>query len=176
MIHETEIRYAITSDGVRIAYRAFGQGLPVVVLHPHAISHLEREWEIRPLRSWYERLGEQVQVVRMSHRGFGLSEGDASFVTLDDFVRDLEAVIGALGATQVGFVASGIGTPAAVAYADELTRKPDGVADATFEELRRHWDERQVVEITATAALFNSFNRFNTALGDDLTVYPKELG
>ena len=48
-------------------------------------------------------------------------------------------------------------------------------ADATFEELRRHWDERQIVEITATAALFNSFNRFNSALGVDLTVYPKNL-
>ena len=65
---------------------------------------------------------------------------------------------------------------AAVAYAEELTRKPEGVADATFEELHRHWNERQVVEITATAALFNSFNRFNNALGVDLTVYPKELG
>ena len=125
MIHETEIRYAITSDGVRIAYRTFGQGLPVVLLHPHAMTHLEREWDIPLLRSWYERLGEHVQVVRMSHRGFGLSEGDASFVTLDDFVRDLEAVIGALGATQVGFVASGIGTPAAVAYA---SRYPERVA------------------------------------------------
>ena len=68
------------------------------------------------------------------------------------------------------------GERAAVAYADEITRKPEGVADATFDELRRHWNERQIVEITATAALFNSFNRFNSALGVDLTVYPKHLG
>ena len=125
MMHETEIRYALTSDGVRIAYRTVGSGLPVVVLNPHAITHLEREWEIRPLRSWYEQLGEHVQVVRMSHRGFGLSEGDASFATRDDFVRDLEAVIDALGAERVGFVASGIGSPAAVAYA---ARYPERVA------------------------------------------------
>ena len=64
---------------------------------------------------------------------------------------------------------------AAVAFAEELTLKPHGVADATFAELRRHWNERQIVEITAVACLFNSFNRFNNALGVDLTVYPKSL-
>jgi len=65
---------------------------------------------------------------------------------------------------------------AAIAFGEELTLKPKGVADATFAELRQHWNERQIVEITATACLFNSFNRFNNALGVDLTVYPKSLG
>lgn len=65
---------------------------------------------------------------------------------------------------------------AAVAYAEELTRNPRAVSDAAFAELRRHWSERQIVEITAAACLFNSFNRFNNALGVDLTVYPDKLG
>jgi uncharacterized peroxidase-related enzyme len=65
---------------------------------------------------------------------------------------------------------------AAIAFAEELTRTPSGVSDATFAELRKHWSERQIVEITAVAAMFNSFNRFNNALGVDLTVYPKKLG
>jgi alkylhydroperoxidase family enzyme len=65
---------------------------------------------------------------------------------------------------------------AAVQYAEELTKNPKGVSEATFLELRRHWNERQIVEITAVACLFNAFNRFNNALGVDLTVYPKKLG
>jgi uncharacterized peroxidase-related enzyme len=65
---------------------------------------------------------------------------------------------------------------AAIAYGEELTRSPQGVSDATFAELRKHWNERQIVEITAVAAMFNSFNRFNNALGVDLTVYPAKLG
>ena len=64
---------------------------------------------------------------------------------------------------------------AAVAFGEELTRHPEGVSDATFAELRKHWSERQIVEIAAVACLFNSFNRFNNALGVDLTVYPKSL-
>jgi alkylhydroperoxidase family enzyme len=50
------------------------------------------------------------------------------------------------------------------------------VSEATFAELGKHWNERQIVEITAVACLFNAFNRFNNALGVDLTVYPKKLG
>jgi alkylhydroperoxidase family enzyme len=65
---------------------------------------------------------------------------------------------------------------AAISFGEELTRNPAGVSDATFAELRKHWNERQVVEITAVACLFNSFNRFNNALGVDLTVYPAKLG
>ena len=65
---------------------------------------------------------------------------------------------------------------AAVAFAEELTKHPQGVSDAVWSELRKHWDERQAVEIVAVAAMFNSFNRFNNALQVDLTVYPKKLG
>ena len=38
---------------------------------------------------------------------------------------------------------------AALRYADEMTRNVQ-VADATFEDLRRHCNEREVVEVTAT--------------------------
>lgn len=62
---------------------------------------------------------------------------------------------------------------AAIAFAEELTKRPQGISEAAWLELRRHWDDRQVVEITAVAALFNSFNRFNNALDVDPTAYPK---
>jgi uncharacterized peroxidase-related enzyme len=65
---------------------------------------------------------------------------------------------------------------AAITFGEELTRNPAGVSEPTFAELRKHWNERQIVEITAVACMFNSFNRFNNALGVDLTVYPKKLG
>ena len=65
---------------------------------------------------------------------------------------------------------------ATIAYAEEMTRSPQKVSDAVFAELRKHWNERQIVEITATAALFNSFNRFYSALAVDPTTYPQPLG
>ena len=65
---------------------------------------------------------------------------------------------------------------AAINYGEALTLHPDGVPEPVFTELKKHWSERQIVEITAVAAMFNAFNRFNNALQVDLTVYPAKLG
>lgn len=53
---------------------------------------------------------------------------------------------------------------AALAYAAQLTLDPHGVDDALFARLRAHYDEGEIVEISAMAGLFNYFNRVNDAL------------
>jgi alkylhydroperoxidase family enzyme len=45
-----------------------------------------------------------------------------------------------------------------------LTLDPHGVDDALFARLRAHYDEGEIVEISAMAGLFNYFNRVNDAL------------
>ena len=54
---------------------------------------------------------------------------------------------------------------AALRYADEATRVPVDVSDATFAALRAHFDERQIVELTFAAAIESFFNRINAPLG-----------
>ncbi len=53
---------------------------------------------------------------------------------------------------------------AALRFAERMTRDPHGVDDALWAELRRHYDEGEIVEIAAAVGLFNYFNRFNDAL------------
>ena len=53
---------------------------------------------------------------------------------------------------------------AALAYAKQLTLDANRVDDALFDRLRQHYDEGEVVEISAMAGLFNYFNRVNNAL------------
>lgn len=53
---------------------------------------------------------------------------------------------------------------AALAYARQLTGDALSLDDALFERLRRHYDEGEIVEISAMAGLFNYFNRVNDAL------------
>lgn len=53
---------------------------------------------------------------------------------------------------------------AALAYAKQLTLDAHAVDDVLFARLRRHYDEGEIVEITAMAGLFNYFNRVNDAL------------
>jgi alkylhydroperoxidase family enzyme len=53
---------------------------------------------------------------------------------------------------------------AALAYAQQLTLDPHRVDDELFTRLRRHYDDGEIVEISAMAGLFNYFNRVNDAL------------
>jgi 4-carboxymuconolactone decarboxylase len=52
-----------------------------------------------------------------------------------------------------------------LAYADAISRTPVDVPDETFEGLRRHFDEKQLVELTAAIAWENWRARFNWAFG-----------
>jgi len=53
---------------------------------------------------------------------------------------------------------------AALDYVDEATRNKR-VSDATFEVLRRHFDDREIVELTWLNALENYYNLINLPLG-----------
>ena len=59
------------------------------------------------------------------------------------------------------------GERAALAYSDAVTRSVH-VPDAVFEELRRHYSERQIVELTVLIATYNMQNRVVAALQIDL--------
>ena len=49
-------------------------------------------------------------------------------------------------------------------FAERMTRESHGVDEALWADLRRHFDECEVVELAAAIGLFNYFNRFNNAL------------
>jgi alkylhydroperoxidase family enzyme len=53
---------------------------------------------------------------------------------------------------------------AALAYAKQFTIDAQNVDDAMFARLRKHYDEGEILEISAMAGLFNYFNRLNDAL------------
>lgn len=45
-----------------------------------------------------------------------------------------------------------------------MTSDSHSIDDALFAELRKHFDEGEVIELLAAIGLFNYFNRFNDAL------------
>jgi len=50
-----------------------------------------------------------------------------------------------------------------------MTRDAHSVDDELWAELRRYYDEGQIVELAAAIGLFNYFNRFNDALRMEIT-------
>ena len=53
---------------------------------------------------------------------------------------------------------------AALELAERSTRDSNGVDDTFWNELRKHYEEGEIIELLAAIGLFNYFNRFNNAL------------
>ncbi len=54
---------------------------------------------------------------------------------------------------------------AAVRYAEAVTLDAVNVSEDVYTELKEHYDDAQIVELTGAIGLFNYINRFNDALG-----------
>ena len=57
----------------------------------------------------------------------------------------------------------------ALLYAERMTRDAHRVDGALFAELKKHYSDSEIVEITAVVGLANYWNRFTTALRIDLS-------
>jgi len=64
---------------------------------------------------------------------------------------------------------------AALRFARDASLVPNEVTPASFAELRRHWDEGQIVEILAVVGLFGFLNRWNDSMATDLERIPTDF-
>lgn len=55
-----------------------------------------------------------------------------------------------------------------IRYAEQMTRAPYRIRDEFFAELRRQFDDRQIVDMTMRFALCSAWNKFNDALKLDM--------
>lgn len=61
---------------------------------------------------------------------------------------------------------------AALRLARDAALVPPEVTDAHFDELRRHFDDREILELVAQIALFGFLNRWNDTLSTELEASP----
>jgi hypothetical protein len=59
---------------------------------------------------------------------------------------------------------------AAVLWAEHVTRNTAKSRDDVYEQVRAHFDEAEIVELTLMSGFFNMFNRFMDSLRIDLEV------
>ncbi len=64
---------------------------------------------------------------------------------------------------------------AAISLALKAGSLPNEANQADFDELAKHFDEGQIVEIVASIALFGYLNRWNDTMATELEAYPKEV-
>ena len=65
---------------------------------------------------------------------------------------------------------------AALAMAQGAGASPNAVTEDDFDELRKHFDDDQIVELVATVCLFGWLNRWNDTMATDLETRPLEFG
>ncbi len=121
---EQHIRFCTSSDGTRIAYATVGQG-PPLVRGLGWLTHLEYEWENPLWRTFIDGMSRQNLFVRFDGRGMGLSDRRVSDYSLEAQLRDLEAVVDALGLERFALYAISQSGPTAITYA---VRHPERVS------------------------------------------------
>lgn len=65
---------------------------------------------------------------------------------------------------------------AALVVAQGASQVPNAVTDADFDELKRHWDDDQIVEIVGVIAMYGFLNRWNDTLATELERDPTRYG
>ena len=121
---EQQIRFCTSSVGTRIAYATVGQGPPLVRVLGW-LTHVECEWENLLWRPFIDAMSTQYLFVRYDGRGMGLSDRRVSDYSLEAHVRDLEAVLDALGFERFALYGISHGGAAAITYA---VRHPERVS------------------------------------------------
>ena len=118
-----QIRFCESHDGVRIAYAASGTGPPLVKA-ANWLSHLEFDGASPVWAHWLRALSLNNTLVRYDARGCGLSDWDAE-LSFEAWVRDLEAVVDAIGCERFPLLGISQGASIAIAYA---VRHPERVS------------------------------------------------
>ena len=111
-----QIRFCTATDGVRIAYATSGAG-PPLVRPANWLTHLEYDWESPVWRHWLRELSSDHTLIRYDERGNGLSDRDATDLSFDAWVRDLETVVDTLGLDRFPLLALSQGCAVAISYA-----------------------------------------------------------
>jgi pimeloyl-ACP methyl ester carboxylesterase len=111
-----QVRFCRSFDGAEIAYAVSGDGPPLVLM-PSWLTHLEYQWRTVAWRPWLEALSPRYRLVRYDPRGCGLSDRDVSKISLDTWVRDLQAVADAARLDRFSIVGICQGGPIAIEFA-----------------------------------------------------------
>jgi class 3 adenylate cyclase len=119
---EPEVRYCMTSDGVRIAYTVTGEGPPLVLCAEPVTSHTQLEWSRPVIGPLLREFARRNTLIRFDPRGSGLSDRVLP-QTLNDCVLDIEAVVKRTGFSEFAMSGVQLGTPAAIGFAAHHTEQ-----------------------------------------------------
>jgi class 3 adenylate cyclase len=112
-----ETRYTKSGD-VHIAYQTLGDGPPDLVHVSGFTSHCEHQWEEPALAQSLQRMASFSRLIWFDKRGTGLSDPVSSDqLSLELRMRDMNAVLDAVGSARVALLGASDGGPWCTLYA-----------------------------------------------------------
>jgi DNA-binding SARP family transcriptional activator/pimeloyl-ACP methyl ester carboxylesterase len=111
-----QTRYALTDDGVHIAYQVLGQGDRDIVFVPGLMSHLDLVWEDADTARFYQRLATLGRLILFDKRDTGLSDRAVGDLSLQERMADLRAVMRAVGSARAVLFGYSEGAPMSILY------------------------------------------------------------
>jgi pimeloyl-ACP methyl ester carboxylesterase/DNA-binding winged helix-turn-helix (wHTH) protein len=138
-----EIRFCVTSDGVRLAWASVGSGYPLVKA-ANWLNHLDFEWESPIWKHWIAQLTQHHRFIRYDERGNGLSDWDVEDMSPELWVRDLETVVDSARVERFALLGISQGGAVAISYA---VRHPERVSHLILHgAYSRGWKDRVPAE------------------------------
>jgi pimeloyl-ACP methyl ester carboxylesterase len=119
-----EVQFCTATDGARIAYARVGAGPPLFKT-ANWLNHLEYDWDGPVWGELFRRMSANHTLIRYDERGNGLSDWNARELSLEAYVRDMEAVVDATKLERFPIFAISQGGAVAIEYA---ARHPERVS------------------------------------------------
>jgi pimeloyl-ACP methyl ester carboxylesterase len=144
LLRVPDTRYA-RCDDLSIAYQVYGDGPVEILFAGSFVSHIELMWGSPEIKWFFDAMGSFARVAIFDKAGVGLSDPVPQVRTLEDRVRELEAVQDAAGFARAAVVGISEGGPAAVLYA---ASKPERVQSlvlmGTYALVQASWDDLEL--------------------------------
>jgi len=112
-----QTRYALTADGIHIAYQVLGEGERDIIFVPGLMSHLELLWEEDETSGFFRRLSRLGRLILFDKRDTGLSDPAPSDMSLEERMEDVRAVMRAGDSRQAVLFGYSEGAPMSILFA-----------------------------------------------------------
>jgi len=120
------IKYANSTDGIKLAWTSSGQGLPLLKA-PSWISNIEMETRSLIFAPLYDRLGVHARVVRFDQRGTSLSSQVQGELSVEQMVQDILAVADAAELDKFVLYGPSQGVAFSIAFAHRYPERVLGI-------------------------------------------------
>jgi class 3 adenylate cyclase len=93
---------------IHIAYQVLGEGPPDILLLDQWFSHMEAQWDVRPVAELRERLASFGRLIMYDKRGSGLSDPvpTSTLPRIEEWMADVLAVLDAVGSEKSVVIAN----------------------------------------------------------------------